>query len=289
MSIFRKTLTTACLALAAMAFAWGTASAATAAGGSFGKCQLIGESGQFHLKTVQPGVLTIKADIPSNGWWNGNTISEIRDGYEYCLAAEIAHLSGLKGISLHNVSFSRLVSGTLTGYDMSLDEISITPARAKVVSFSNPYYDSYIGVLVKAGANVTAANLRSLTLGVKQGTTGAAWVHDTLHPKNPPRVYPGDAAADVAVLAGQVDAYLQDAAIVLGQAKKSDGQLKVIGRYKTQQSYGIMFPKDSPNIKTVNEILAYLKKQGYLDQLSKTFLGPAFGGDPNKIPVWSIQ
>jgi polar amino acid transport system substrate-binding protein len=27
---------------------------------------------------------------------------------------------------------------------------------------------------------------------------------------------------------------------------------------------------------------------GTLDNLSKTYLGPAFGGDPSSVPVWQI-
>jgi len=27
---------------------------------------------------------------------------------------------------------------------------------------------------------------------------------------------------------------------------------------------------------------------GTLDNLSKTYLGPAFGGDPSSVPVWTI-
>lgn len=282
------TVKIAVLALTAgLALSWNGANAATPASGSFGECHLIGKPGQFHLKTVTPGVLTIKADLPSPGWWNGDTISEIRSGYEYCLASEIAYLSGLKKLSLHNVSFDKLVSGTLTGYDMSLDEISITPARAKVVSFSDPYYNSSIGVMVRSGAKVTAANIDDKVLGVKEGTAAAQWALNTLKPKKAPKVYPGDAEALAAVLSGQIDAYLQDSAIELGQAKQSGGQVEVAGQYKTDQSYGIMFPKDSPDIATVNEILAWCRAHGYLKYLSATYLGPAFGGDPAKVPVWS--
>ncbi|GAN81057.1 ABC transporter substrate-binding protein [Acidocella aminolytica] len=280
----------AMVALAAgTAFVSSNANAATPGSGSFGECHLIGKPGQFHLKTVTPDILTIKADLPSAGWWNGDTISQINSGYEYCLASEIAYLSGLKKISLHNVSFDKLVSGTLTGYDMSLDEISITPSRAKVVSFSDPYYNSYIGVMVRSGANVTAANIQDKTLGVKEGTTAAQWAETVLKPKKEIKVYPGDAEALAAVVSGQIDAYLQDAAIELGQAKQSGGQVEVVGRYETDQSYGIMFPKDSPNIATVNKILAWCKAHGYMKYLSTTYLGPAFGGDPEKIPVWTAK
>lgn len=274
---------------AGAAFVGNGANAQTPAKGAFGECHLIGKPGQFHLNTVTPGVLTIKADLPSTGWWNGDTIDQINSGYEYCLASEIAYLSGLKKISLQNVSFDRLVSGTLTGYDMSLDEISITPERAKVVSFSTPYYDSYIGVMAQTGAGVTADNIGDKTIGVKQGTAAEDWATSVLKPKKTLKVYPGDPEALVALASGQIDVYLQDAAIELGQAKQSGGQVAVIGRYKTDESYGIMFPKGSSNIATVNKILAWCEEQGYMKYLSTTYLGPAFGGDPEKVPVWNVK
>lgn len=288
----KKTTRIAAIAVAvavSTTFVIKTAHADTPAAGSFGECHLIGKPGQFHLQTVTPGSLTIKADIPSEGWWNGDTVGDIKSGYEYCLASEIAYLSGLKNINLQNVSFDDLVSGTLSGYDMSLDEISITPARAKVVSFSNPYYNSYIGVMSRSGSGVTASNILDKTIGVKEGTVAADWAASVLKPKKELKVYPGDPEALVGLASGQIDVYLQDAAIELGQAKQSGGQVEVIGRYKTDQSYGIMFPKDSPNVATVNKILAWCEEHGYMKYLSTTYLGPAFGGDPEKIPVWNIQ
>lgn len=262
---------------------------AAAAGDQFENCHLTGEAGEFHLKTVKPDVLTIKADLPSAGWWNGDTVESIDDGYEFCLAAEIAHLSGLERVELQNVSFDKLVSGTLTGYDLSLDEISITADRRKVVDFSEPYYNSAVGVLTKDGSEVSEAELRSLDLGVKEGTAAQQWVRDVLQPERTPRVYPGDAEALAGLVSGQVDAYLQDVAIELGQAKQSGGQVEVVGQYETDEAYGAMLPKGSPNTAVVNDIITRLKSEGYLDELSKTFLGPAFGGDPAAVPVWTVQ
>jgi polar amino acid transport system substrate-binding protein len=266
-----------------------SAGGGSSAGDQFKNCTLTGKAGQYHLDTVKPGVLTIKADLPSTGWWNGDTVDQIDSGYEYCLAAEIAHLSGLESISLENVSFDRLVSGTLTGYDLSLDEISITPDRQKIVDFSHPYYTSAIGVLAKKGSDVSAASLRGMTLGVKEGTAAQAWVQSVLKPSTAPRVYPGDAEALAGVVSGQVDAYLQDSAIELGQAKQSGGQVEVVGQYQTDESYGAMLPKGSKNTATVDKIIDQLKSEGYLDDLSSTFLGPAFGGDPASVPVWTVQ
>ena len=262
---------------------------AASAGDQFKNCHLTGTPGQYHLTTAKPDVLTIKADVPSAGWWNGDTVAAIDEGYEFCLAAEIAHLTGLKRVDLQNVSFDKLVSGTLTDYDLSLDEISITPERKQVVDFSTPYYQSSIGVLVKDGAKASADDLRGLKLAVKQGTAAQQWVADELKPASAPRVYPGDAEALAGLVSGQVDAYLQDVAIELGQAKQSGGQVKVVGQYETGEAYGAMLPKGSANTAVVDKIITQLESEGYLDELSKKFLGPAFGGDPSTVPVWTVQ
>jgi polar amino acid transport system substrate-binding protein len=278
----------ACLAVTSVSACSSAASsdAGTDASASWGECELTGEPDQYELETVEPDVLTIKADVPSVGWWDGNTVEDIKSGYEYCMAAEIAHRSGLKSVDLQYVSFDALVSGQLTGYDLSLDEISITAEREEVVDFSDPYYTTSIGVLAKKGADVTESNLAGLRLGAKQGTAAQQWVQDTLNPQNLD-VFPGDSEALAAVAAGRIDAYLQDVAIELGQAKQSGGQVEVVGQFPTDEAYGAMLPEGSPNTATINEIIADLKADGTLDMLSETYLGPAFGGDPEAVPVWS--
>jgi polar amino acid transport system substrate-binding protein len=281
-------ITAACLAATTVAACSSddSSSGGTDASGSYGQCDVTGKAGEYELKTVKPDVLTIKADVPSVGWWDGDTVEAIDSGYEYCMAAEIAHRSGLKSVDLQYVSFDGLVSGKLTGYDLSLDEISITPERQQVVDFSDPYYNSSIGVLAKKDADVSASNLAGRHLGVKQGTAAQQWAQDTLDPENLD-VFPGDSEALAAVAAGRIDAYLQDVAIELGQAKQSGGQVEVVGQFTTDEAYGAMLPKDSPNTDTINKIIADLKKDGTLDELSTKYLGPAFGGDPESVPVWS--
>ena len=282
-------VTTACLAITTVSACGGGSSADEGdetAASKYEQCDVSGEAGQYELETVKEGVLTIKADVPSVGWWDGNTVEDIDSGYEYCMAAEIAHRAGLESFDLQYVSFDALVSGQLTGYDLSLDEISITEERAQVVDFSDPYYTSSIGVLAKKGADVTEANLTGLRLGVKQGTAAQQWVDGTLNPENLD-VFPGDSEALAALTAGRIDAYLQDVAIELGQAKQSGGQVEVVGQFRTDEAYGAMLPKGSPNTETINEIIAALQEDGTLDRLSETYLGPAFGGDPEAVSVWS--
>ena len=88
---------------------------------------------------------------------------------------------------------------------------------------------------------------------------------------------------------GQVDAAFLDTAIVLAEAKATNGKLEVAGQYKTGEKYGAIYPKGSKNEAALNKGIQTLISDGTLNTLSKTYLGPAFGGDPSSVPVWAIK
>ncbi|MEU5974861.1 ABC transporter substrate-binding protein [Streptomyces sp. NPDC047315] len=267
----------------------GSSSAAVtrAKDGAYGDCRVSGEKGSITLKTVESDTLTVAGDLPSRGWWNGDTVAEIKSGFEYCLAAQLAHRAGLDKLKIRNVSFDAMVAGKGSGYDLAMAEISITEERKKAVDFTSPYFDSNIGVLAKPGT-VTAENVRTLRLGVKQATSGAKFVQETLKPAEAAQVFPGDAEMLAALQGGRIDAVLTDTAIVLGQAKGSDGKVAVVGQYQTGESYGGLLPKGSANTAVINDVLAQLDRDGTLDRLSEQYLGEALGGDPAAVPIWSL-
>lgn len=255
----------------------------------YGQCKVTGQRGSIHLKTVQKDTLTVVGDLPSPGWWNGDTVAKIDSGYEYCMAANLAYRAGLSRLTVRNVSFDALVAGKTNNFDLALAEISITDARRKVVDFSAPYFASNIGVLVKGDAKVTPDDIANLRLGVKQGTTGADYVREHLHPKQAPKVFAGDVEMQAAIQAGQIDAGFQDVAITLGKAHESKGRLKVAGQYETGESYGALYPKGSTNGAALDGAIKEMQKDGTLSKLSSTYLTKAFGGDPESVPVWSAK
>ena len=128
-------------------------------GGGFGNCKITSKKNSISINPVSSGTLTVETTLPAQGWWNGTTPSSIKDGYEYCMGAELANMAGLSSVTIKNVSFDQLVAGRTNTFDIALAEISITAERAKVVDFSTPYFDSNIGVLTKKGAGVTADNI----------------------------------------------------------------------------------------------------------------------------------
>lgn len=186
-------------------------------------------------------------------------------------------------------SWSPLVAGKAGDFDLSLNQITITPEREEVMDFSDPYFDSTAGLLVKAGADVTEDNLREQRIGVKQGTVGQSLVQETIRPSTEVSVFPGDPELRAAVAAGRIDVAVQDLSIVLGAAKESGGALEVVGQLETEEQYGALFPADSPNVETVNEIITQAQDDGTLTNLRKTYLTDAYGMDPTAVPVWQMS
>ena len=247
---------------------------------------MYGESGSISFKPVTGATLTVQTNLPSPGWWKGTTPESIDGGYEYCLAANMAHRAGLKSVKVVNQSFDALVAGQTKNYDVAMAQISITPEREEVVQFSEPYFDSNVAVLSKEGAGVTQDNIGSKKLGVALGTTSVDFVKSTLKPSQKARVFQDTDAMVTAVASGQIDAAIQDTAIMLGFAGGSNGALKVVGQYETSEKYGAIYPKGSSNAAAMNEAITAMSADGTLKKLSASWLGPTLGGDPAKVPVF---
>jgi polar amino acid transport system substrate-binding protein len=250
-----------------------------------GKCELTGTKGSIPFTPAVAGQLTVEVNLPAPGWWNGDTVEQIQDGYEYCLAANIAHRAGLDKLKVVNVAWDALVAGQTKDFDLALSEISITDERKKVVDFSIPYFNSDIGVLVKKGAAVDTDTIKKLRVGVQQATTGADFVSNKLKPAEV-KVFPDTTGMFTALMAGQVDAAMTDTAIVLGQASQSSGALDVVGQYSTGETYGALYPKGSANGATIDKILDALIKDGTTAQLAAKYLAAAWGTDPTKVPYF---
>lgn len=229
------------------------------------------------------GPLRVVTSLPAPGFW-GDSLdakpSDIDSGFEYDLAVEIAERLGYDGITLKNTSFDALVAGKAKNYDVALSQVSITDERKKVVAFSRPYFRSNQGILVRTGTTVDESNAKTIRWGVQTATTAQQFLEDVLKPDVEPRSYQETTQAFTALQAGQVDAVLLDTAIVLPQAKLSDGEFEVVGQYRNPDNYGIVMPKSSKLKKQVNRVLKELEEDGTLTLLAQENLGKA----PEDIP-----
>lgn len=255
----------------------------------YGECYTGGEQGEFALETVKEGVLTVRADLPSPGWYNGDTVEEIDSGVDYCILANIAYRAGIEKIDLQNASFDALIAGKSGEMDLTLNQISITDERKQIFDFSDSYYDATTAVVTAGDSTLTEGDIIDARIGVKQGTTQQLFVTETLKPTQQIKVYPGDNELDSAVAAGQIDAAIQDLSVALGAVNASNGKLQAAGQIETGEQMGVMLPKDSPNTSVVNEILAQMKADGTIDKIAGEYLGDAYGIDPTSVPVWNVR
>jgi len=272
----------ACL-LAAGLMGMGAADA-TNAQTMIGNCTVTGQKAAYPIKPAVPGQLTVETGLPAPGWWNGESPDTIKDGFEYCMAANIAYRGGLDKVVVVNVSFAQLLGGQTRSFDFALTQASITEERRKAVDFSIAYFASDIGVLVRKGTRVDGPAVKNFRIGVQQATTAVEFVANRIKPTQPLRVYPGLSATYAALASGQIDAVLYDTAQVLNQAALSGGTMVVAAQYSTGESYGAIFPKGSVNEAAVNKIIKSLQEDGTLQALSTQYLAKSWGADPTKIP-----
>src|ERR1700685_3407264 len=148
----------------------------------YGNCKVSGQRGSVKLVTLVPGALSVRPDLPAPGWWNGDSPDTIKDGFEYCMAANMAYRAGLDRVIVVNRSFAQVIVGQAKGFDIALSEITITEERQKVLNFTAAYFNSDQGVLVKAGTHVDKDNIKKMRLAAEQATTTLQYILDNIKP-----------------------------------------------------------------------------------------------------------
>ncbi|MEU5522841.1 ABC transporter substrate-binding protein [Streptomyces sp. NPDC047860] len=255
----------------------------------YGDCQVSGKYGEFDLSPETEGTLTVKTTLPAPGWWNGDTPDSVTGGYEYCMAANIAYRSGLDRVTVKNAPFPEVVSGRTRDFDLALAQITITPERSKVADFSPPYLSSTLGLLIRDGEEINEDNIRDARIGVAEGTTGEEFVDNRIRPTRPVTAFANDPEMVEALEQGRIDAVVHDTTILLAYPQKTENKVRLVGQYRTGQSYGALYPKGSADKEELDRVIKQLIDDGTLTKLSAVYLGAAFGQDPVKIPYLRVD
>jgi polar amino acid transport system substrate-binding protein len=252
-----------------------------------GNCMVTGQKGSIPIASpAKAGQLTVEVSLPAPIWWNGDTPEAIKDGMEYCIAAEIAWRAGYDKLEVVNVGWDPLIAGQTHDFDLAMSEISITDDRKKVHDFSIPYFYSDIGVLTRVDAPVDEKSIKSAKVGVQQATTGAAYATDVLKIADI-QVYPDQGDMFTALSAGQIDAAITDTSIVLAEEVAKPGKVKVVGQYKTGEAYGAIYPKGNANNATIDKIYQAMIDDGTMKTYAAKYLAAVWGKDPATVPYFN--
>lgn len=252
-----------------------------------GNCELSGQKGSIPIASpATSGQFTVLTSLPAPIWWNGDAVETIKDGMEYCMAAEIAWRAGYDNLVVKNTSWEAFIGNQESGYDVGFAQTSITDERKKVFDFTTPYFNSDMGVVTRADAPVDEASVKTAKIGIQQGTTGAAFAVDVLGVKDP-QIFSDQGEMFAALRAGQVDAAITDTSITLAEEKASAGKSVVVGQYKTGETYGGIMVKGNPNNEIVSQIIQSMIDDGTMAKLGGKYLAAEWGKDPATIPYFN--
>jgi polar amino acid transport system substrate-binding protein len=182
------------------------------------------------------------------------------------------------------VPFSNSYAPGPKGFDFDINQISFTPARAKVVDFSDSYYDVNQSVVVNKGTPIASvssvAGLRPYNLGAQLGTTSYQFIKDTIKPSKQPSVFPSNAGAVQALKNKQIDGLVVDLPTAFYVTAVQVPNSKVLGQFPAEpggEHFGMVFQKGNSLVTCVNKALATLRADGTLKQLQQQWLAKATG------------
>jgi polar amino acid transport system substrate-binding protein len=246
-------------------------------------------------ETVSSGKLTIGTDNPAYPPWFGGGSPKgskwkINDpstgkGFESAVAYAVAGQLGFgrSEVQWTYVPFNRAFAPGPKPFDFDINQISFTPARAKVVTFSASYYDVNQALVVLKGSKIAAvrsvAGLRKYKLGAQLGTTSYAYIKERVKPSTSPAVYPANASAIQALKNKQIDGLVVDlpTAFYVTAVQIEGGAILQFPAVSGGEHFGMVFPKGSSLAPCVNRALANLKANGTLKRIQQQWLAKATG------------
>jgi polar amino acid transport system substrate-binding protein len=242
-----------------------------------------------NLTLLKDGTLTIGTDNPAfppffggaekKPWKISNPYSG--QGYESAVAYAVASQLGFtkKQVAWAPLVWTASFKPGKKPFDVYLAQISYLPERAKNASFSNSYYFVNQAVVANAGTPIakvkTVAGLRPYKLGVTIGTTAYDYVNRFVKPSEKPNVYDSQTDAVSALNAKQIDGIVVDfpSTGYIVNVQLENGVL--VGRLPargTREHFGLVLPKDSPNLRCVNRALNRLWANGTIKQLQQRWI-----------------
>ncbi|MDQ2849310.1 ABC transporter substrate-binding protein [Dermatophilaceae bacterium Sec6.4] len=234
------------------------------------------------MATASKGKLTIGTDNPAYGPWFDNNKPEDGKGYESAVGFAIAKNLGYaaSAVSWIRVPFTNAITPGPKKFDFDLNQVSISPARAKAVDFSSGYYDVTQAVVTYKGSKIagakTIAELKGAKLGAQVGTTSYTAITDQIKPSNKPAVYDSNDLAVQALKSKQIDGLVVDlpTAFYVTSAQLDNGV--IVGQLPSAtgkpEQFGAVLAKGSSLTPCISKAVDALRADGTLTKLSEQWL-----------------
>ena len=232
------------------------------------------------LQTFEDGVLTIGTDKPAFPPYFIDDDPSNGRGFESAVAYAIARELGFEKSEVEwtVVPFNASYRPGPKDFDFDVNQISITPQRARRVDFSEPYFTAPQAVIATDGSPAadasSLADLEDVTIGVQIGTTSLDAVNASIQPSTQPKVFDDSNAVVTAIKQGQVDAVVVDLPTALFLTAVELPDAGVVGQFEAPggDEWGALLEKDSPLTPCVNEAIDRLKESGELEEITQRWM-----------------
>jgi polar amino acid transport system substrate-binding protein len=246
------------------------------------------------LNLVKAGTLTVGTDNPAYPPWFGGTPQSpwkvsyppSGQGFESAVANAVATNLGFahEEVNWIVVPFNTSFAPGPKKFDFDINEISFTPARAKVVDFSSSYYDvnqAIVGLKGQPIAKATStADLKPYKLGAQLGTTSYDYIVKNIKPSQKPAVFDTNDAAVQSLKNKQIDGLVVDLPTAFYVTAAQVPNSTIIGQFPTSgtpEHFGMVLENGNSLTKCIDKALADLRSSGKLDEIQQKWLSKAAG------------
>jgi len=226
------------------------------------------------------GVLTVATDSPAYPPWFENNTPSNGKGYESAVAYAVAKQLGFSKMQVKWTlePFDASFAPGPKRFDFDINEISYTPERATVVSFSVSYYAVQQALVALKNSPIvkhhTPAELRTYVYGDQIGSTSLAFINTELRPIHQPSVFNTLNDAKSALQDDRIQALVADTPTAQYISSSEIPNSVMVGQFpSTGEHYGLLFAKNDPLVACVNKAIDTLRANGTLAKFQKEYLG----------------
>jgi len=245
-------------------------------------CQTGGDRTQTEsgAKLVEEGTLTVCTHLPYKPFQFNQGGQVV--GFDVDIMDLVAKDLGVQQ-KIFNTPFEGIQSGqslNTAQCDAAAAGMTITEDRAKVLDFSDPYFEATQALLVQKGSGISGLeDLSGKSLAVQEGTTGAIYAEENAPEDTEIRTFEDLALLSTAVKTGQVDAGVNDNGVLYDYVR-SNPDTEVATEFNTGEQYGIAVGKGQNDqlLATINDVLAQAKQDGTYDRIYRKWFGDAPAG-----------
>jgi polar amino acid transport system substrate-binding protein len=231
-------------------------------------------------RLFSPGKLTVSTSDPSYPPWVLDSNPTAGEGFEAALVYALAEELGFARDQVEwvYVTFDGAIAPGDKPYDFSIQQISVTPERSQVATFSDVYYQSDKAVIALPDSEVAQAksfeDLRNARWGVAIGTTDNDYVTNILGVETP-AVFDDQAGVFQALQGGQIDATVAALPTALYATAVQVPEAKItalLPKDPRDEGLGLLFEYENPIVSWINKGLAAITERGVIDELVAKYL-----------------